>query len=297
MTYCLGDNRDVSDHALIVTPGRGQHANRPYEEDTFSENESSSSYGGNRQKKRRGSPSPPAYEQDMDSVVPDADATASSSTAPDSSYVASVSQIDSPVIVSPLAPEPINSDPSGASASLASSHTPTATFTARAYAARFAYPSVCVCAESSVALDAVQRLIGAVRDAAAVFTNLHAEASAEHQCALLGRILELEGFLWWVIWTMKMRKTIWTLKLIDSSLTAMFTAVALPADVAAVPVGGRNDALLLSPVSMARADRPVGQMPYAPWNGALVGEMSFHRSFDAAAGALGEGIGGPDPSY
>lgn len=47
-----------------------------------------------------------------------------------------------------------------------------------------------------MALDAVRHLIGAVRDTAALLTTLHSEAAVEHQCVLLGRMLEFDGFLW-----------------------------------------------------------------------------------------------------
>ena len=73
---------------------------------------------------------------------------------------------------------------------------PAVAVTACAYDARFAYPAVCICAEHPAARDAVQNLVAAVRDNAAVFTRLHAEHSVEHRCALLGRIFDFDGFLW-----------------------------------------------------------------------------------------------------
>ena len=79
---------------------------------------------------------------------------------------------------------------------MSGSREPAVAVTAHAYDARFAYPAVCVCAEHPAARDAVQHMVAAVRDNAAVLTCVHAEHSVEHRCALLGRIFEFDGFLW-----------------------------------------------------------------------------------------------------
>lgn len=186
----------MSDHALTVIPGRRSTAGHPYDEDMASENESSSSPVGGEQKERRGSLSVLVTEQCMDSALPDASSTALPSTTPDSRHVASGSQVDSPVINSPVAADSTTSEQSGAVAPPPESYTSAASPTARTYAARFAYPSVCICAEHSIALEAVQHLVGAVRDTVALLTTLHTEAAVEHQCTLLGRMLEFDSFLW-----------------------------------------------------------------------------------------------------
>ena len=66
----------------------------------------------------------------------------------------------------------------------------------RAYDARFASSAVCVCAEERLVHDAVQQLVGAVRETAAVLTLLHSKDPVARQCALLGRLFEFDGFLW-----------------------------------------------------------------------------------------------------
>ena len=73
---------------------------------------------------------------------------------------------------------------------------PTVATSTRAYDARFAYPAVCVCAEHGAVQDAVQRLVGAVRETAALLTRLHSEEPLQRQCALLGRMFEFDCFLW-----------------------------------------------------------------------------------------------------
>ena len=65
----------------------------------------------------------------------------------------------------------------------------------RAYDARFACPAVCVCAEHRAVQAAVQHLVGAVRETAAVLTRLHSEDPIQQQCALLGRMFEFDCFL------------------------------------------------------------------------------------------------------
>ena len=73
---------------------------------------------------------------------------------------------------------------------------PASATTTRAYDVRFAYPAVCVCAEHSTVQDAIQRLVGAVRETATMLTRLHSEESLQQQCALLGRMFEFDCFLW-----------------------------------------------------------------------------------------------------
>lgn len=106
------------------------------------------------------------------------------------------SPVDAPVEGSASSVEPMPSPPS---AVMEPRPVPAvAPHPLRAYDARFAYPAVCACAENRSVHDAVQRLVGAVRETAAIVTLFHSKESIEHQCALLGRLFELDGFLWWV---------------------------------------------------------------------------------------------------
>ena len=67
---------------------------------------------------------------------------------------------------------------------------------AQAYDARFAHAVVCLCAKQPAVHAAVEHLVSAVRDAAAVVSQLHSEELVDQQCTLLSRMFEFDGFLW-----------------------------------------------------------------------------------------------------
>ena len=68
--------------------------------------------------------------------------------------------------------------------------------TARAYDARFTRAVACLCAEQPSVRAVVEHLVSAVRDAAAVVSQVHSEELEDQQCALLSRMFEFDGFLW-----------------------------------------------------------------------------------------------------
>lgn len=180
---------------LLLYLGRHRpHAKRPYEEDVYSEDDSSSSSDGDRHKRRRVE-SPSLDCADVGAVLTEAAAPGPSTVDSDFMRAASGSElvIHSSASVHPEPAGPAQpSNPAtvigpGASPSVARS---------RAYNARFAHAVICVCAEHQTVNDAVQQLVGAVRDTAAVVTRLHSQEPVEHQCALLGRMFEFDGFLW-----------------------------------------------------------------------------------------------------
>ena len=140
----------------------------------------------------------PVDEQSVDSTLPEAISDASPGPVLDSNEAAPNSQLHSAHETPHLAMDFASPEQSAAPTQAAITYTPAAGATARAYAARFAYPSVCACAEHRTARDAVQRLVSTVRDTAAVLTFLHAEEPVENQCTLLGRMLDFDGFLWQV---------------------------------------------------------------------------------------------------
>lgn len=93
--------------------------------------------------------------------------------------------------VEPVSSPTSNATEAGAVPAVVPSPVPT-----RAYDARFAYSAVCVCAEEQLVQDAVQQLVGAVRETAAVLTLLHSKDPIARQCAVLARLFEFDGFLW-----------------------------------------------------------------------------------------------------
>ena len=88
------------------------------------------------------------------------------------------------------------SPPSVATSPGAANSAAAASVTAKAYDARFARAVACLCAEQPSVRVVVDRLVGAVRDAAAVVSQVHSEEFVDHQCALLSRMFEFDGFLW-----------------------------------------------------------------------------------------------------
>ena len=192
---CLGDHRGFLYRVLTTITGRHSSNKRPYNEDPFSGNESTSSNGEGQQQKQPGSPATPVEEQSIVSTLSEAIVDASPGPALDSNQAAPSSQLRS-AHEPDLAVDFTSSEPSAAPTQTAITYTPATGVTARAYAARFAYPSVCACAEHRNARDAVERLVSTVRETAAVLTFLHAEEPVENQCALLGRMLDFDGFLW-----------------------------------------------------------------------------------------------------
>ena len=193
---CVCDPRGFLYRVLTMTIGRRPSSKRPYDENPSTGNELSSSDGEDDQQKQRGSPVTPVDEQSVVSTLPEAAVDASPQPAVDSNQATPDFQLRSIIDTAPLAVDFAGSESSTAPTQAAVTYTPAAVVTTRTYAARFAYPSVCACAEHRTARDAVQRLVSAVRDTAAVLTFLHAEEPVENQCVLLGRMLDFDGFLW-----------------------------------------------------------------------------------------------------
>lgn len=169
----------------------------PYSgEHLHSDNESSTSHPDNQHEQIVTEQLPLTDSADVASAAEGSPVPEQPPLDPDSHHAASSPPTGSPPVIT----ESHSTDPavSGAISSDAGLSVPPVVVSARVYDARFASSAVCVCAEHRTVHDAVQQLVGAVRNTAAILTLLHSEEPVEHQCALLGRIFEFDGFLWCV---------------------------------------------------------------------------------------------------
>ena len=194
--------------AYTSSPGRSRRAKRVYDEEVDNELESSPAYGRSRhvQNLESGPSSMDTSDKDR-TVVRRTDYDSS----PVAAGVATPASRSTDIVLMDTtadlqARESIDrstqpagstcSAPSTAASMVVATNASAVTTSSRAYDARFARDAVCICADRPPVHAAVNQLIAAVRDAAAVVTQLHSEEVVTHQCALLSRMFDFDGFLW-----------------------------------------------------------------------------------------------------
>lgn len=158
-----------------------------------SENDSSDPYADKRHKRQRTEPSSSTGHADVTSRAVGSPIREQPPMDSNSSHAASSSQARTQLVTEAAIvtyPEASDATTLGTGPGVPFTRVP-----ARAYDARFASSAVCVCAEHHTVHEAVQQLVGAVRNTAAILTLLHSKEPVEHQCALLGRMFEFDGFL------------------------------------------------------------------------------------------------------
>ena len=194
--------------AYMSGPGRSRRAKRVYEEEVYNELESSPAYARTRQLQSLASGPSSMDTSDKDPTATGRADYDSSPATPGLATAASrpTETVSMDTTADLQTHEPIQrgiqpagstcSAPSAAASTMVATNASVVTAASRAYDARFARAAVCVCADRPPVHAAVKHLIAAVRDAAAVVTQLHSEEVANHQCALLNRMFEFDGFLW-----------------------------------------------------------------------------------------------------